>query len=72
MDNQEAPQITKEQYDRLKLETKLGYMTVISIVEVLISEQFTHYGKNQVLKTVQYICKSAIANIDGPDSYDPF
>jgi hypothetical protein len=72
MSNPEDNQISKEQYDRLKLETKLGYMTIISILEVLINEEFTHYGKNQVLKTVQYLCKQAIADIDKQPSDLPF
>lgn len=68
MDNQEQETITKEQYDRLRLETKLGYTRVIDILEVLIKEDFTHYGKSQVLRVVQYLCKDAIANLDRPDS----
>jgi hypothetical protein len=72
MSNHEDNQISKEQYDRLRSDSKLGYTRVIDILEVVINQEFTDYGKTQILKTVQHLCKQAIADIDKKESDFPF
>lgn len=72
MANPEETTVERKEYDRLKSESRLGYKAIIQVLEVLINKDFTHYGKNQVLKVVVSICEKAIADIEAPQSDYPF